>query len=152
MTTNNNQVTIEIENVETNKTETIVETNTEPNAFQKIYNSSLETLKTKVQGIKIRSSTLHLIIKYVMEEVENTPIKGSEQKNMALELIRALVIDLTEKEDEEALLKMLDDGTISNMIDLIVDATRGKLNINAITKTTSGCINSCIPYWFSNKK
>ena len=47
---------------------------------------------------------------------------------------------------------VLDDGTISNMIDLIVDATRGKLNINTIATVGSGCFNRCIPYLFSTKK
>ena len=87
-----------------------------------------------------------------MEEIEDTPLKGVEQKEMALKLIRALVIDFTEGDDEDVLLKLLDDGTIGNMIDLIVDATHGHLNINAIATVSSGCINSCVPYCFSKKK
>ena len=87
-----------------------------------------------------------------MESIEETPIKGAEQKEMALKLIRALVVDFTDGEDEKVLVQLLDDGTISNMIDLIVDATRGKLNINTIATVGSGCFNSCIPYLFSTKK
>ena len=87
-----------------------------------------------------------------MEEIEDTPLKGVEQKEMALKLIRELVMDFTERDDEDVLLKLLDDGTIGNMIDLIVDATRGHLNINAIATVSSGCINSCVPYCFSKKK
>lgn len=117
-----------------------------------LYDTTLEIIKEKVSVINIRPSTLHLIIKYVMEEIEDTPLKGIEQKEMALNLIRALVIDFTEGDDEDVLLKLLDDGTIGNMIDLIVDATRGNLNINAIATVSSGCINSCVPYWFSKKK
>ena len=81
-----------------------------------------------------------------METVENTPIKGTEQKDLALRLIRALIVDLTDKEDEKILLKLLDDGTISNMIDLIVDATRGRLNINRVVTVSSKLISSCVPY------
>ena len=95
-------------------------------AIKNVYNATLSKLKEKLSVITIRSSTLHLIIKYVMEAIEETPIKGAEQKEMALKLIRELIVDLTENEDEEVLLKLLNDGTISNMIDLIVDATRGK--------------------------
>tara|TARA_Y100000385_G_scaffold290553_2_gene364206 strand:- start:36 stop:518 length:483 start_codon:yes stop_codon:yes gene_type:complete len=119
--------------------------------FKNIYESTLNKVKEKVSLITIRPSTLHLIIKYVMEEVEKTPTKGTEQKEMALKLIRALVVDLTENEDEKVLLKLLDDGTISNMIDLIVDATKGKLNINTIAKVGAGCFNNCFPYLFSKK-
>ena len=60
-----------------------------------------------------------------MEEVEETAAKGAEQKEMALKLIRALVVDLTKDADEEVLLKLIDDNTVSNLIDLIVDATKG---------------------------
>ena len=120
--------------------------------FETIYNSTLSKVKEKVSAISIRPSTLHLIIKYVMEEVEETAAKGAEQKEMALKLIRALVVDLTKDADEEVLLKLIDDNTVSNLIDLIVDATKGKLNINAVTKVGSGCVNNCIPYLFSKKK
>ena len=111
-----------------------------------LYESTLEKLKMKVSVINIRSSTLHLIIKYVMELIEKTPLKGSEQKEMALKLIKALIVDLTDKEDEAVLLKLLEDGTIANMIDLIVDATKGRLDINKSVKLVVGCLHRCIPY------
>jgi len=122
--------------------EIIIKTETNNN----IYDNALILVKDKISNITIRASTIHLIIKYVMETVEKTPIKGTEQKDLALRLIRALIVDLTDKEDEKILLKLLDDGTISNMIDLIVDATRGKLNINRVVTVSSKLISSCVPY------
>ena len=74
---------------------------------------------------------------------------------VSIKLIREIIKDLTDGEDEKVLIKLLDDGTISNMIDLIVDATRGKLNINSIQDVTlvaSSCINTCIPYFWGKKK
>lgn len=114
--------------------------------IQNVYETTLAKLKVKVSAITIRSSTLHLIIKYVMELVEQTPLKGSKQKEMALKLIRALIVDFTDAEDERVLLQLLDDGTIGNMIDLIVDATRGRLDINTAVQVTTGCLNRCLPY------
>ena len=114
--------------------------------IQNIYETTLAKLKAKVSAINIKSSTLHLIIKYVMELVEQTPLKGKEQKEIALKLIRALIIDITDAEDERVLLQLLDDGTIGNMIDLIVEATKGDLNINTAVEVTTGCLNRCIPY------
>ena len=116
-----------------------------------IYDNTLIIVKEKLSNITIRASTIHLIIKYVMETVEKTPIKGTEQKDLALRLIRALIVDLTDKEDEKILLKLLDDGTISNMIDLIVDATRGRLNINRVVTVSSKLISSCVPYLCKKK-
>jgi len=117
-----------------------------------IYNSTLETIKEKVSLITIRPSTLYLIIKHVMEEVEKTPIKGPEQKEMALKLIKALIIDLTENEDEKVLLDLLNDGTIANFMDLIVDVSKGKININKISKVSFGCFKRCYPYLCKSKK
>lgn len=114
--------------------------------IQNVYETTLAKLKVKVSAITIRSSTLHLIIKYVMELVEQTPLKGSEQKEMALKLFRALIVDFTDAEDERVLLQLLNDGTIGNMIDLIVDATRGRLDINTAVEVTTGCLNRCLPY------
>lgn len=132
-------------------TDTIIltdSTTTEKPKFdiQNIYEKTLAKLKVKVSAISIRSSTLHLIIKYVMELVEQTPLKGSEQKEMALKLIKELIVDLTEGEDERVLLQLLNDGTIGNMIDLIVDATKGRLDINTALQVTTGCLNRCLPY------
>ena len=150
------QKVVEIESVNTeikNPTFKIIQNGSNNGmTFETIYDITLSKVKQKVSAISITPSTLHLIIKYVMEVVEETPIKGSEQKEMALKLIRALVIDFTEGADEEVLLKLIDDNTLSNLIDLIVDATKGKLNINTLTQVGSGCVNSCIPYFFSKSR
>ena len=129
---------------------TIEPTNNQ-NEFETLFKGSLDSIREKVSTINICPSTLHLILKYVMEEVESTPIKGIKQKEFALKLIRELIIDLTDKEDEETLLKLLDNGTISNIIDLIVDASNGKLNINTTIEVAKGCFTICLPYLFSLK-
>tara|TARA_B110001450_G_scaffold73943_2_gene70345 strand:+ start:744 stop:1166 length:423 start_codon:yes stop_codon:yes gene_type:complete len=133
------------------KTVKITEVNTSIIKSNNIYNSTLETIKEKVSLISIRPSTLYLIIKYVMEEVEKTPIKGPEQKEIALKLIKALIIDLTENEDEKVLLDLLNDGTIGNLIDLIVDVSKGKININKISSVSLGCFKRCYPYLCKSK-
>ena len=133
---------VELENIDLKNSNTLTEN---------IYNACYKTLKSKISVIKIRASTLHLLIKYVMEEIENTPLQGTEQKEMSLKLIRELIIDLTDNEDEEILLKLLDNGSISNMIDLIVDATKGKLNINSLAETSVGCFSIFLPYLFGCK-
>jgi len=133
------------------KTVKITEINTKIIKSNNIYNSTLEAIKEKVSLISIRPSTLYLIIKYVMEEVEKTPIKGPEQKEIALKLINALIIDLTENEDEIVLLDLLNDGTIGNLIDLIVDVSKGKININKISIVSLGCFKRCYPYLSKSK-
>ena len=135
---------IEVKDVSNNKIK-----KQEPNT---LYENLLSNLKEKIGVIEIRISTIHLLIKYVMEQIEDTPIKGLEQKELALKLMRELIIDFTEHEDEKVLLDLLDNGTMGNLIDLISDATKGKLNINSIINVSKGCISSCIPYCSSKNK
>jgi hypothetical protein len=116
-----------------------------------MYDALLNKVKEKISLITIRPSTIHLIIKHVMEEVEETPAKGIEQKEIALKLIRELIIDLTEHEDEEFLLKLLNDGTIGNLIDLITDVSKGKLNINKVLAVSKGCLRRGVPYFCCSK-
>ena len=128
---------------------TIEPINNQNELLETLYKGSLDSIKEKISTINICPSTLHLILKHVMEEVESTPIKGIKQKDFALKLIRELIKDLTDKEHEETLLKLLDNGTISNIIDLIVDASNGKLNINTTVQVAKGCFTICLPYLFS---
>lgn len=112
--------------------------------LSELLSESLNNLRVKLSSITLCPNILHLLVKYVMEEVENQPIKGSEKKDLALKLIKNLIIDVPNKEDEETLLKLLNDGTISNIIDIIIDATKGKLNINKTIKIASSCFPKCL--------
>ena len=100
------------------------------NNLSNLLENSLKNVKSKLSIITISPSTLHLLVKYVMEEVEIQHIKGSEQKDLSLELIKHLITDLSDEDDKEILLILLKTGTISNIIDLIIDATKRKLKIN----------------------
>ena len=55
-----------------------------------IYDKALAKLKIKLGDLAIHSKSMSLIIKYVLEIIEATPIKGSKQKDMALKLMRAV--------------------------------------------------------------
>ena len=120
----------------------------ETSMFQNI----TEIMKKKLANVSLRPNTIHLVIKYIMELIEETPIKGVEQKEFALKVMRELFKDLTEGEDEIVLLKLLDDGSISNLIDLVVDATNGKINVNAAIETSVQCVTTCLPLCFRKSK
>ena len=107
----------------------------------------LRESKEKLESISIGSNTLHLVLKFVMESVENTPVKGIKQRQLAIEVIRSLVTDLVKLEEEKImLLSLVDSGSIGNTIDLVVSATRGELNINTVTQTVVGCCGTLLPY------
>ena len=101
--------------------------------------NSLNIVKNILKGTPINVMSIHLIIRTVMEVVEGTPIKGSEQKTIALKILRQLFIDFTDDDIESTLINLLDSGAIGNLIDLIVDASKGKTNINKIIDTSATC-------------
>lgn len=116
-----------------------------------IINNTLSIIKDKINNIDIRPSTIHLVLKYVMEHIEKTPIKGVKQKHLTLKVIRELIIDLTNGEDERILLLLIDDGTIGNLIDLIVDVSKGKIDINNVIDTAQ-ITYSCLPHFCCKPK
>lgn len=105
----------------------------------------LKIVKSILKGTPINVTSIHLIIKTVMEVVEGTPVKGSGQKTLALKILRQLFIDFTDDDIESTLISLLDSGAIGNLIDLIVDASKGKTNINKIIDTTTTCCKLWIP-------
>jgi hypothetical protein len=128
----------------TNVSEVSLEIHTPPN--KELMDNCREQFKDLMDEIPVSSGSLHIIIKYVMELVEETPIKGVKQKEFAVNLLRDIFKETTDGDEEKALLALIDNGAIGNMIDLIVDASRGKLNINTVTKASKGCFYAAIPY------
>ena len=55
---------------------------------------------------------------------------------------------MEESEEKTLLLNFVNNNTISNLIDLIVDATKGNLNINTIKKVSTSCLTLCAPFLF----
>lgn len=100
------------------------------------------SLLKQAESVGVKKSTIAILIKYVMEAVEDTPLKGAEQKDYALRLIRSLVVELADDEDKEYLLIAIDSGSISTTIDLVVAATKGELNVNMVVESAA---TSCLP-------
>lgn len=108
------------------------------------YLESLKELKIKIKGIEINSSSLMIIVRYAMEIVEVTKVKGSDQKRMVIELLRDLFNgdenDLPISDDEKELcLRLINNGSVSETIDIIIDATKGKIDVNKIVNVSKKC-------------
>ena len=75
-----------------------------------------------------------------MEIVEATNLKGVEQKNLVEKLVRKVVKDapITD-EKEKLLLDMIDEGVVGDVVDLVVAATNGEVNVNAAEQAAVGC-------------
>jgi len=119
--------------------------------FDKATDKVFEHLVEQAKSIGVKKSTIATLIKYVMEAVEVTPLKGPEQKDYALRLIRSLVVELANEEDKEYLFIAIDSGSVSDTIDLIVAASRGELNVNIVVDTAATSCMSCLNSIFAKR-
>ena len=105
-------------------------------------------LKTKWGETKISVKTIHLVLKECMELVDNFDCSGAEKKKHVVRIVKEVIKDLVEDEDQERIiLEIIDKEILENTIDLIILASKGKLNINnkVTQKKIVSCTKSCIP-------
>ena len=88
-------------------------------------------LKEKFGEKKITLETIDLIIKECIELVEKLKYSGPGKKEHVVAIVKAVIIDLVEDPDEERLLlEIIDKKLLEKIIDLIILASKGKLDIN----------------------
>ena len=111
------------------------------------FDSSLRKLNAELasRDIVITSKTITTVIQISMEIVEATSLKGEEQKKLVEKLVTKSVKDapITE-EKRKLLLSMIDEGIVGDVIDLVVSATKGELDVNALEKAAVGCCLSVL--------
>jgi hypothetical protein len=93
------------------------------------------------------------LLTYAMELMEQTEIKGSLQKDLVIKILNDVLEINFEHTENPLKLQLIEflNYEASNIIDLIVDASKGKININ---KTESFIIR-IVKYFFcffKNKK
>lgn len=103
-------------------------------------------VKEKLGDVEVKSNTMHIIIKYVIETVERFPTTGLERKELSLSIIKDLVNELPESSEKIFIQDTLSNGLISNTIDLIVSASKGELSINVVEEVVKSCVPSCFKY------
>jgi hypothetical protein len=105
-----------------------------------LFKSLVNDVRENTKDIVITPKTIMMIVKFAMEAVESSPVKGQAQRDLAIKIIKTLVEDSTIDADDKAMcLQMISSGLLENTIELIVDTSRGKLNINKAAKVATGC-------------
>ena len=110
--------------------------------FAEAYDHSLEKLSAELQkrNIDVTPKTITAIVGIAMEIVEASKLKGEEQNGLVKKIDRKIVVDAPIADEQEILiLDIIDQGIVSNVINLIISATRGELNINAAKSCATGC-------------
>lgn len=118
---------------------------------EEILEEAIIEVRRQLGVVGIKPTTLAIVIKHVMEVVENIPIKGKDQMKCAILIIGDLVNDLEDGNEKTLLINMIDNGSIKDTIELVVDASKGKLKINkVIDVATEGCLGPCLKYIMSS--
>ena len=115
------------------------------------YDSALSKLQStlKERNIDVSSKTITQIVKIAMEIVEATKLKGKEQKVLVERIVRKIVNDSPLEESKKSIvISMLDEGIVGDVIDLVVSATKGELDINTVEEVATGC---CLAFLKSRK-
>ena len=93
--------------------------------------NTIYDLKQQFGETRITAATIHLVLKETIELVENFSCPSVEKREHVVNIVRLLIIDLVDDPNEEKiLLEIIDKKILENTIDLIILATKGKLNIN----------------------
>ena len=115
------------------------------------YDAALLKLQTtlKERNIEVSSKTITQIVKIAMEIVEATKLKGKEQKALVERIVRKIVTDAPLEESKKSIvISMLDEGIVGDVIDLVISATKGELDINTVEEVATGC---CLAFLKSRK-
>ena len=110
--------------------------------YAEAYKHLLEQLSSELKknNINVTPDTITSVITMAMELVEASQVKGEEQKRLVTEVVRKIVVDAPIADDKEKLLlDMIDQGVVGNVIELVVSATKGEINVNAAKKAAAGC-------------
>ena len=102
----------------------------------------LTKLKEKIGDMEINADNITKVLKFSMECVEVTELKGEAKKDLAIKLVRQVVEEEPiSDEKEKLLLDMIDQKVLHGMVDLVVEAKEGKIDINALKQVGTGCCN-----------
>lgn len=89
--------------------------------------------KLQEEAVEINDDNILILMKYAMEIVELQQISGENKKQMALEIVRSYVAESSVGQRiKETLNEVIFNGMGDNLIELLVEASRGELNINQL--------------------
>lgn len=106
------------------------------------YDHCLKKLNVKINqlNLEITPETITTVIQLAMEIVEASNLKGEAQKKLVTKIVKKVVVDAPISDEKEKLiLDMIEFGVVGNVIDLVVSASKGEVNINSAVATASGC-------------
>jgi hypothetical protein len=90
--------------------------------------------------------TLNIIVSTIIQDVDLLNVKGEDKKKLSMDLITDCINTLPPNDYKTALLSGLESGVVSDMIDLIILASKKQLKLNkkSIIKMLISYLKCCI--------
>jgi len=96
-----------------------------------ILDEILQKLNSRIEHLEVCISNVIPILQHIMEIVEKTRLKGPQKKGLAISLLKGVIINSNLKnEDKEDLYNVINNGIMSDTIDLVISASNRKLKLN----------------------
>ena len=116
-------------------TSTINTTHTEENIYNELYYKLENKIKNNFPDIKLNHKILFQILKILIELLDFYDMTGEQKRELALKILSRYVNESIMSDIEKNLCNILiDDGTLSETINIIISATRGEFDIKDATE------------------
>jgi hypothetical protein len=101
--------------------------------------------QVKENNLSVSAESVMRLLRIAMIIVEQTKESGSNKKEFVIKLLKDIIMNNSEMLTEHKLeaLNMITGNVVSDSIDFIIDASRGKLDINKIEKIAEEVAKSC---------
>ena len=142
-TTDNKDVNIQAENSHGKEMVTIVVKD-----FAYCKEEFLKSIKEN--NLSVSPETIMRLLRMAMVIVEKTNETGSKKKEFVVNLLTEVVMtnDLMLPEHKEEALHLIKGGVVTDAIDFLIDATRGKFDVNKVEKIAEEVAKSCFTICF----
>jgi hypothetical protein len=120
----------------------------------------LISIKLVLGNISLCQYTFKIIVKIIIETIESymdVEVHKDKKKYFAVKTMESLIKKMRESNDKEFFNTMIINGVFESIVDMIVDSSKGKLEINKSVKKTTGIVkfksyfSNCVDFLFHNK-
>jgi hypothetical protein len=113
--------------------------------------------KIKENNVSVSSESMMRLLRIAMVIVEQTTESGSKKKEFVITLLTELIMscDAMLPDHKQDALNLIKGGVVSDAIDFLIDATRGKFDVNKVEKiaeeVAKSCFTACLERFLKKK-
>ena len=101
--------------------------------------------RMKKANLEISPNTIIKILSFAMEAVEQCPVKGRMQKDLAIKIVIEIAnVSGLSPENIEIIKSIAEGELISSTIDLVIDAAKGNINVNNVEQVATNCFSKIL--------